>query len=392
MRIKAFQKQNNAGKIPSLDGLRAISILLVLFDHGAPSLPDYISESYLYLIFSNSALGVRIFFVISGYLITRLLLNEIDKHGDMSLKRFYVKRVLRIFPVFYLYVLVIILLQVFVGDVFYWRDIAIAGLFLWNMHALITGGSRPQGGGTADGMRNPHADGWYLMGHFWTLAMEEQFYLIWPFVMKKVKNRKTLIKICLWIVLLMPIIRIVVYMTVPTVRGQINNMLFTAGDSIMLGCMVALLEKSKYWDKLFKFLTDNKVVLLSVLYIFILDPMLHQQFKGSYELVVGISLTNIGIVSLIIWSINKQSLWHSFLNIRAVATVGVLSYSIYIWQQLFMFVQVKWMYLNIGDTKFYLNKFPQNIILVIIVSCISYYLYEKQFLKLKDRLSKKVSR
>ena len=391
MKIKAFQKQDNKGKIPSLDGLRALSILLVLFDHGGPSLPDYISQSYLFLLLSNSGLGVRIFFVISGYLITRLLLNEIDKHGDMSLKRFYIKRVLRIFPVFYLFILVIILMQVFVGDVFYWRDIIIAGLFLWNMHALITGGKNPEANADPSGLRNPAQDGWYMMGHFWTLAMEEQFYLIWPFVMKKIKNRQTLIKICLGIVLLMPLIRIGVYFAIPSVRGQINNMLFTAGDSIMLGCLVALLEKSKYWERLYRFLTDKRVVVLSVLYIFIADPLLDHRIGGAYQLVAGISITNIGIASLIIWSINKQTKWHSLLNVRFIATIGVLSYSIYIWQQLFLFVQVKWMFIEIGETKFYLNQFPQNIILVILVSCASYYLYEKQFLKLKERFNKKAA-
>lgn len=371
-------------KIPSLDGLRALSILLVLFDHGAKSLPTAVTDTFVYSIFSNSQLGVRIFFIISGYLITRLLLEETAKHGDINLKKFYIKRILRIFPVFYLYILVMVLLQVFVGGVFHWQDILIASLFLWNMKLLLVGSSPyEQEPGL---MREPTADGWRLMGHFWTLAMEEQFYLVWPFVMKKVKQAKNLMKICVWVIVLMPAIRVLAYYTLPEVRGQIDNMIFTSSDSLLLGCLLALLEQSAYRDRMLNWLTKTWMVVISVIFIFIISPFLVLKFRGMYDLTVGMTLTNIGISSLLLFSIYKQNSWHRFLNLKFIATVGVLSYSIYIWQQLFLFTDVKWLFIDIGSTRFYLNRFPQNIFFVILISCLSYYLYEKRILKYKNRI------
>lgn len=374
-------------KIPSLDGLRALSIFLVLFDHAAHSLSPDITHNWLYTILSNSDLGVRIFFVISGYLITRLLLEETERNGKINLKKFYIKRVLRIFPVFYLFILVIVLMNIIVGDVFYWTDILIAGTFLWNMKSLIQPGRNDYG--DTGSWRNPGRDGWLLLGHFWTLAMEEQFYLIWPFVMKKVHSHKKLIRICIAIMLLMPLVRVAAYFLLPQARGQINAMIFTSCDTLLIGSAAALIEKTRFKEKFIRILSDPRVVALSIVAIFIISPFLQNRFGGTYKLTIGITITNVGILSLLLWSIYKENAWFRFLNLKPIMVIGVLSYSIYIWQQLFFFGEVEWLYLTFGDYKFYLNQFPQNIFLIALVSSASYYLYERRFLKLKDRLNKK---
>src|SRR4051812_40435854 len=86
-----------SGRLPSLDGLRAISISLVLLGHGAASMgiSQYVSAAGDLGLF-----GVRVFFIISGFLITTLLLNELDSTGRISMKQFYTRRTLRIFPAF----------------------------------------------------------------------------------------------------------------------------------------------------------------------------------------------------------------------------------------------------------------------------------------------------
>src|SRR5437899_153044 len=107
MRTKEIARSNSdfyaplPKKIPSLDGLRAISIGMVLVAHlfGTPALRE------MHLNQESGVLGVRVFFVISGFLITSLLLKEIEKTGTLSLRSFYVRRTLRIFPAFYVYVL-----------------------------------------------------------------------------------------------------------------------------------------------------------------------------------------------------------------------------------------------------------------------------------------------
>src|ERR1700730_6421880 len=94
-------------RIPSLDGLRALSISLVLLSHAIPSLPGNVEvPTVLEPIIHNGHLGVSIFFVISGYLITQLLVREWKATGSIGLRDFYGRRALRIFPPFYAYLMV----------------------------------------------------------------------------------------------------------------------------------------------------------------------------------------------------------------------------------------------------------------------------------------------
>src|SRR5258706_1008185 len=95
--------------LPSLDGLRGISIIVVLIAH----FNQHLHEPILGAIFGNGVFGVYIFFVISGFLITTLLLKEKVRTGTISLKKFYIRRFLRIFPVAYLYLFVVLILSYF---------------------------------------------------------------------------------------------------------------------------------------------------------------------------------------------------------------------------------------------------------------------------------------
>ena len=157
-------------KIPSLNGLRAISIIIVVLahlkdTHGVPS----ILYSFISLTcFGN--LGVEIFFVISGYLITTILLSEVETNNKINFKRFYIRRFLRIFPVLIAYLLFILSL-----NSYYHIPIIhfIKSLLYFNNFAVF--------GGT------------WLLGHTWSLSVEEQFYMVWPFVINKLSKYIALI-------------------------------------------------------------------------------------------------------------------------------------------------------------------------------------------------------
>ncbi len=145
-------------KIDSLDGFRAVSILLVVFGHADKSwgMPAWLSVSLEFLVHQQA--GVMIFFVISGFLITNLLLDEKRATGDVNIQRFYGRRLLRILPVNYLYIGFVFCLwtsdpHAFSGSAF--------------LHALTY---------TFNFAAN---DSW-LLGHLWSLSIEEQFYLLWP--------------------------------------------------------------------------------------------------------------------------------------------------------------------------------------------------------------------
>jgi peptidoglycan/LPS O-acetylase OafA/YrhL len=145
-------------RIPTLDGFRAISIGLVALYHlfrtrGFPS-PPVLAPWMRWL----GELGVRVFFVISGYLITGLLLRELRATGKIAIGRFYFRRALRLFPAFYAFLLVVAVLEGAGVIALNPGDLRSAATYTMNYHA------------------NPS---WWLI-HCWSLSVEEQFYLVWP--------------------------------------------------------------------------------------------------------------------------------------------------------------------------------------------------------------------
>ena len=201
--------QLSSQRIKSLDGIRGLSILLVLITHAKYSYPQFLEGNFFVSIFENGGRGVTIFFVISGYLITKLLLTEIEHTGDISIKNFYLKRAFRIFPTFYLYILIIIILKITVFPQIFtsYSTVLIAFLYFWNYQVLF-------GYGTND--TNGH---WY-MGHFWSLSMEEQFYMLWPLMMKIFKiNTKKLIIVTIALLIIIPMARVGTYFAFSAQRG-----------------------------------------------------------------------------------------------------------------------------------------------------------------------------
>src|SRR5258708_33942090 len=144
-----------SGRVPSLDGLRALSIALVLISHLVGT-RGFIVPQAIGRFFSLGELGVRVFFVISGFLITSLLLEELESEGRISLIRFYFRRTMRILPPYFTLILAVVLLEA-AG----WITLAPKD----KLHALTyTSNYYPE-------------RSWYL-GHTWSLAVEQQFYLM----------------------------------------------------------------------------------------------------------------------------------------------------------------------------------------------------------------------
>ena len=147
-------------RIPSLDGLRAVAILMVIVGHSVHGMSEagFSAATALYA-FHISTMGVSVFFVLTGFLITSLLIAEKAQTGRIRLGNFYVRRFFRIVPVYYTYLTLIMVLASLGRATVPRSGILPAYLFLWNY--------------------SPHADGWWF-AHTWTLSMEEQFYILWP--------------------------------------------------------------------------------------------------------------------------------------------------------------------------------------------------------------------
>lgn len=204
------------GRIPSLDGVRAFAITLVLVAHSLKWLEQTRFQPLL-RIFGNGALGVEIFFVISGFLITRLLMQESYTTGRISLRQFYLRRTFRILPAFYAFLAFAGILAA-AGYVSPARaDFLAAGTFLWN-YTRRTDEAR---------------------AHLWSLSVEEQFYLFWPLLLMLIGNRRARIAAGL-LVCAAPFIRLGTYAVWPAMRAYIPVMMHTRIDALMFGCFAAL--------------------------------------------------------------------------------------------------------------------------------------------------------
>jgi peptidoglycan/LPS O-acetylase OafA/YrhL len=156
------------GHLPALDGLRGVAILLVIASH---YLGDYWRTATV------GWTGVNLFFVLSGFLITGILLDA--KGSPHYFRNFYARRTLRIFPLYYLVLFLTFIVAPFFSalDTEGFREVASRQGWLWTYTMNLYVSFRSEVGGT-----NPFAGDWVEMLHFWSLSVEEQFYLAWPLI------------------------------------------------------------------------------------------------------------------------------------------------------------------------------------------------------------------
>ena len=280
---------------------------------------------WVYLIFIRADLGVFIFFILSGFLITYLLTGEYAASGTINLRNFYLRRVLRIFPAFYTYLLVLGVLAILGIIPVALSHFVDAGLFVWNYKHFW------------DPTNGPGI--WYL-GHFWTLSLEEQFYLLWPLTLLFLNIRRAA-WVALALIILMPIVRLVTYFEFPESRGQLMMMLHTGADSLMFGCLLALVIRHDRTNALLDRLKKPLWPVAATLFACIVSPLaaacLPGHVEGGYSNTLGRSLTGISVTFVIAWLLKfPDCAAGRFLNSRLMVHIGVLSYSLYLWQQLFL--------------------------------------------------------
>ncbi|MFT3932736.1 MAG: acyltransferase [Chitinophagaceae bacterium] len=342
--IPSVLQQNH---LPSLDGLRGISILIVVIAH----FNSHFHIGVLDLIFSNGAVGVYIFFVMSGFLITTLLLKEKIKSGTISLRNFYIRRALRILPVAYLYILVIIILNTIFDLHIPASAYLIAGLFLVNFFHFF---SVP-----------------YYVFHYWSLSAEEQFYLLIPPLIKlNIKVYRYLI----FVILSISFFSRFIFEKNPNAFW--SRFIFDASrnmDGLIIGSLFSILV---FMDLIpWGFIRKHKILLNILLFGLII--LFNRESSSIIARIFFNHTAYSFLIGLLIVSNIYQSddIIYKILNNKILAQTGVISYSIYIWQQLF-------------TSELFEKYFPLNILLLAVVSASSYYIYEKKFLSLKKRFIK----
>ena len=350
----------SSSRIAGLDGLRAVSIALVPVAHAWPTAGFGGGWDWLSHYAGNSTLGVTTFFVVSGYLITWLLRQEHEATGTIRLRSFYMRRVLRIFPAFYTYLLVVAGLRALGWIQTEYGDLAAAGTFFTNYEHYVRGPS--------------NVDYWFV-GHFWTLSLEEQFYLLWPATLVLAGMRRAP-RVAGGSIVLAPVVRVATYFLWPGSRAQLSMMLHTAADPIMFGCMAALWQGTGSLERTLDRLGSTRWPLVASLFLFIVSPWLTAHFQGAYRMTVGMTLDGAAIAFIVLWVVRAQeSALTKALATPVVRRIGVLSYSLYLWQQLFL------TRLNHAWS----GVFPLNLLMAYVAAELSFRLVESPFLRLRSR-------
>jgi peptidoglycan/LPS O-acetylase OafA/YrhL len=331
--------------LPSLDGWRGVAILLVVIEHAWHDIFWPFHGNY----------GVYIFFGISGFLITTLLLKEKVNTGTISLRMFYIRRFLRIFPVAYLYLLVVLILNfVFNLDMPPGAFISSA-LYLQNTTAFDN---------TSIYIR-----------HYWSLATEEQFYLIFPAIIKV--NAKFYVLLVAVLVFIIPVIAYL------DISGRITSPIFHFVNEI-LRYMPALLIASGVSILMFYGVIEVPAKIpgrsLIVLILFLSAGYLISQPMTLRSTSLSFTVAYMLISAMLVVSLaTSDDVVFRILNSKMLSTIGIYSYSLYVWQQLFT-EAMPWAHLFPGSGSHLLN-----FLALTAITYASYNFYEKRFLTLKDR-------
>jgi peptidoglycan/LPS O-acetylase OafA/YrhL len=346
--------------IPSLDGLRAVSILLVVLAHSSWFLPRIITQSSPFrFVVGNGMHGVAVFFVISGYLITTLLLRELASTHSISLKRFYFRRTLRIFPPYYAF-------------------LAVMGV-LWAGHVIKLDLTSFVAAATYTWACNPHATS-ALLTHAWSLSIEELFYLLWPLCLLLLYRKRRTLHWTIGGILFFPLLRVALYFLLPSLRGHEFYMVQGWADTMLVGCLLALARQHRRFEDWHRRVLRGWVVVLLGLVAFYLSPMvmssLAKRAAGFYANAINPSLVAIATVLIVLYLITRtHSVVARILDHAILRHIGVLSYSLYLWQQMFMMHQLRFCWVG------YIYAF--------LAAETSFWLVERPSLRLRTKLESK---
>jgi peptidoglycan/LPS O-acetylase OafA/YrhL len=349
-------------QIPELNGLRGAAFLFVFLFHTLRLPPTHFLPNAANAICRSGWLGVDLFFVLSGFLITGILLGyreELDRY-----RIFYTRRVLRIFPIYYLVVLFVFFVTPVFSDFFLpLEQLKLYFLtYTYNFWIVFT-------------------DTWAKVGaldHFWSLCIEEQFYLVWPFIIFTLANRN-LKRFCVFVFLLSLCMKI-------SIAARVDDWfviyVFPLGrlEGFASGAFVAILHEEGFVRR------NRHTVLIALLLsavLLALGIILDGFHMRDRAVVAGIpAIASLFFASLIYLLIAEgDTLMKKLMRNRVLTLFGRYSYGLYVYHYIIWYVLVSY---------FSLARKAMSTSLVVMVvslpiSILSYHLYEKMFLRLKYR-------
>jgi peptidoglycan/LPS O-acetylase OafA/YrhL len=341
--------------LPELDGLRGIAILLVIAVHARiPFAP-------------GGFIGVDLFFVLSGYLITNLLLKEHQSTGEINLKRFYWRRCIRLFPALLTLLVICLLAGALFADKKIVRDVVI--VFFYG-----TSWTRALYGFPSD---------W--LGHTWSLSIEEQFYFIWPLLLCRLKSLSAK---STFYALAMVIAAVVFYRYLLLLHGVKTDRLFfcfdTRIDALVVGCLMAFMLNSNP-DYLKRPVSNAIIRILAMSGTTYMAYMLlcyDDKMTGFWT--YGLLLVALSSSFIVLYTISfPHGFFSTLLKVKGLVYTGKISYGLYIWH---------WPIFNYLHAHSGLNRNSKiliGIILSYLISTLSYFIIERPLLKHKNLFGSK---
>lgn len=337
--------------IKGFNGIRAFAVLMVLVTHF--KLTDYVFFGHDFSSIIHGTIGVYLFFTLSGFLITHLLLIEYENNHKINYKYFIIRRALRLLPVMLLYCITIFILTLF-------------GLIANNFYSLIFAI-------TYTTNYSPRIYFSPFLYHFWSLCVEEHFYIFYPLMFLFVKM-KHVILFLFFMIVLCAIIKVLQVNYIIYNKELTDNYRWTipAVYSILVGSITSILIKNYANIKLF--LQAKGAIVLIVGIMLFVNPIF---LKASMveKLALNYFIQSIGIVLIILYVFyNQESILTKTFEYPLLSYIGKISYGLYIWHVLFSELAVE-------------NKINNYIAIVLsfIVSIVSFHTIETYF------LSKKIS-
>jgi peptidoglycan/LPS O-acetylase OafA/YrhL len=363
------------GHIPALDGVRGTAALMVFVLHyGGGAQSSILPVRVIGTLIKFGWSGVSLFFVLSGFLISGILWNSYQSAGWWI--RFYARRSLRIFPLYYLAILIAVAVETTIGAT--WQHLQAFWVYIFYLRDI------PPLFGLAGSV-----SGTIHLSHFWSLAVEEQFYIIWPFVLGIFAGqRRKAMRLILFLWMLSFLFRIAVtglnldpYWSVAFLPGRCGELL--AGAYLTL----ALRGDAKEVQRLYRLLP---IASLASFLLFDLAAILPQSTDPTSPLIstLGLAALSIFFASVIGLSL-RPGVIQSVFSLGWLRWFGKISYGIYVYHLLFK-NQYYWIATHIAP---HASDNAQRVILFLIaavgtlvIAPLSYYTFESVFLRWKDQV------